>query len=42
VDGKAELQQMEAMIRVADASAKDKAVTIDAIHALMETAGVRV
>ena len=33
-----ELEQMEAMIRLADAPAKDKAVTIDAIHALLETA----
>lgn len=38
VDGKEELETMEAMIRLADAPAKDKAVTIDAIHALLETA----
>lgn len=37
VDGKEELDQMEAMIRLADVPDKDKAVTIDAIHALLET-----
>jgi hypothetical protein len=38
VDGEEELERMEAMIRSIDAPAKDKAVTIDAIHALMESA----
>ena len=31
-----ELEQMEVIIRMADIPAKDKAVTIDAIHALLE------
>jgi hypothetical protein len=38
VDGKEELVRMEAMVRMADAPAKDKAFMIDAIHALLETA----
>jgi len=38
VDGKEALEQMEVMIRLADAPAKDKAVTIDAILTLLETA----
>lgn len=37
VDGKEELEQMELMIRLAEVPAKDKAVTIDAIHALLDT-----
>jgi hypothetical protein len=37
VDGAQELISMEAMIRLSDAPAKDKAVTIDAIHALLDT-----
>jgi len=37
-DGKEELEQMEAFIRLSDeAPAKDKAVAINAIHALLET-----
>lgn len=37
VDGKEELDQMEVMIRIADVSAKDKMVTLDAVHVLQET-----
>jgi hypothetical protein len=37
VDGKQKLERMEEMIRFEDAPAKDKAVMIDAIHALLET-----
>lgn len=38
VDGKEELEQMEAMIRMSgDAPTKDKAVAVDAIHALLDT-----
>jgi hypothetical protein len=37
VDGKEDLEQMEVLIRLADAPAKDKAVTIDAIQALIDT-----
>ena len=35
VDGREELDQMEAFMRLAPAPAADKAVTIDAIHALI-------
>ena len=34
---KAELEQMEALIRISSIPAADKAVTIDAIHALIDT-----
>ncbi len=34
-DGKEELEQMEAVMRAMPAPAQDKAVTIDAIHALI-------
>jgi hypothetical protein len=37
VDGRAELEQMEAMMRLMPAPAEDKAATIDAIHALVKT-----
>jgi Pyruvate/2-oxoacid:ferredoxin oxidoreductase delta subunit len=37
-DGKDELETMETMIRISNAPAKDKAVMIDALNALMETA----
>jgi hypothetical protein len=37
VDGKDELEQMEAVMRLTPAPAQDKAVTIDAIHALIAT-----
>lgn len=35
VDGRADLEQMEAVMRLMPAPAEDKAVTIDAIHALI-------
>lgn len=37
VDGRDELGQMEAFMRLAPAPAEDKAATIDAIHALVAT-----
>lgn len=37
VDGREELEAMEAMMRLLPAPAADKAVTIDAIHALIAT-----
>lgn len=37
VDGKDDLEQMEAVMRLMPAPAQDKAVTIDAIHALIAT-----
>jgi len=37
VDEKEELEQMQMMIRLADAPAKNKVVTIDAIQALLDT-----
>lgn len=37
VDGKAELEQMEAMMRLMPAPAEDKAASVDAIHALIAT-----
>ena len=37
VDGRDELGQMEAVMRLIPAPAEDKAATIDAIHALMAT-----
>lgn len=37
VDGRAELEQMEAVMRLMPAPAQDKAATIDAIHALIAT-----
>ena len=37
VDGRAELEQMEVMMRLMPAPAQDKAATIDAIHALLAT-----
>ncbi len=37
VDGREELGQMEAVMRLMPAPAEDKAATIDAIHALMAT-----
>jgi len=36
-DGRAELEQLEAVMRLMPAPAQDKAVTIDAIHALIAT-----
>jgi hypothetical protein len=39
VDTREELEQMEAVMRLAAAPAEDKAVTIDAIHALIATLG---
>jgi hypothetical protein len=36
-DGRAELEQMEAVMRLMPAPAADKAATIDAIHALIAT-----
>lgn len=36
-DGRAELEQMEAVMRLMPAPAADKAATIDAIHALLAT-----
>ncbi len=36
-DGRAELEQMETVMRTLPAAAEDKAVTIDAIHALLAT-----
>ena len=35
VDGREELEQMEAVMRLMPAPAEDKAATIDAIHALL-------
>lgn len=37
VDGREELEAMEAVMRLLPAPAADKAVTIDAIHALIAT-----
>jgi hypothetical protein len=37
VDGREELEQMEAVIRVMPAPAEDRAKTLDAIHALLAT-----
>jgi len=37
VDGREELEQMEAVMRLMPAPAEDKAKTIDAIHALLAT-----
>lgn len=37
VDGRSELGQMEAAMRLIPAPAEDKAATIDAIHALLAT-----
>lgn len=37
VDGRDELEQMEAFMRLAPAPAEDKAASIDAIHALIAT-----
>lgn len=37
VDGKEDLEKLEAMIRLMPAPDADKAVTINAIHALIET-----
>jgi hypothetical protein len=37
VDGKAELEQMEAVMRLMPAAAEDKAASVDAIHALIAT-----
>jgi hypothetical protein len=37
VDGKAELEQMEAVMRLMPAPAEDKAASVDAIHALIAT-----
>ncbi len=37
VDGKDDLEQLEAAMRLMPAPAQDKAVTIDAIHALLST-----
>jgi hypothetical protein len=37
VDGSEELKRMEVIVRSAEVPAKDKAVTIDAIHALLDT-----
>ena len=37
VDGRAELEQLEAVMRLMPAPAQDKAATIDAIHALIAT-----
>lgn len=37
VDGRAELEQLEAVMRLMPAPAADKAATIDAIHALIAT-----
>ncbi len=37
VDGRAELEQMEAVMRLMPVPAEDKARTIDAIHALLAT-----
>lgn len=36
-DGRADLEQLEAKVRAAWAPSEDKAVTIDAIHALLAT-----
>lgn len=38
VDGKKKLQEMESVIRASEASAEEKAVAIEAIKALMDTA----
>lgn len=37
VDGRADLEQMEGVMRLMPAPAEDKAATIDAIHALLAT-----
>lgn len=37
VDGREELEQMEAVMRLMPAPAEDKAASIDAIHALLAT-----
>jgi hypothetical protein len=37
VDGREQLEQMEAVMRLMPAPAEDKAVTVDAIHALLAT-----
>lgn len=37
VDNRAELEQLEAVMRLLAAPAEDKAATIDAIHALLAT-----
>lgn len=37
VDGRTELEQMEAVMRLLPGPAEDKAETIDAIHALIAT-----
>jgi len=37
VDGREDLEQLEAVMRLTPAPAEDKAVTIDAIHALIAT-----
>lgn len=37
VDGRVDLEQMEAVMRLLPAPAQDKAATIDAIHALVAT-----
>jgi hypothetical protein len=37
VDGRAELEQMEAVMRLMPAPAEDRAASIDAIHALIAT-----
>lgn len=37
VDGRADLEQMECVMRLMPAPAQDKAATIDAIHALIAT-----
>ena len=37
VDGRAELEQMEAVMRLIPQPAEDRASTIDAIHALLST-----
>lgn len=36
-DGREELEQMEIVMRAMPAPARDKAATIDALHALMDT-----
>lgn len=38
VDGKRELEEMEAMIRMSETPDRDKAAAINAIHTLLETA----
>jgi hypothetical protein len=37
VDGRADLEQMEAMMRMVPQPAQDRAATIDAVHALIAT-----